>query len=139
MLAGMKILQFAFDGGADNPYLPHNHRQQSVVYTGTHDNDTVQGWWASATERERRYAGTYLACGAHDVHWAMIRALSQSVANTLVVPFQDLLGLDSQHRMNRPGQAEGCWAWRFEWAQVDGVPAERLGAITRSHGRNFSD
>ena len=139
-LPGMRILQFAFGDNHRNPYLPHNYEPATVAYTGTHDNDTAFGWWHSATVDERAAARDYLGPDVEaEPHWAMIRALSQSVANTLVVPFQDLLGLDSQHRMNRPGQAEGCWAWRFEWAQVDGVPAERLGAITRSHGRNFSD
>jgi 4-alpha-glucanotransferase len=71
-----------------------------------------------------------------EAHWALMQALSQSAANTLIVPFQDVLGLDSQHRMNVPGQATGCWAWRFDWSMVDSSPASRLGAMVRAHGRS---
>lgn len=134
---GMRVLQFAFADTPANPYLPHNYVPQTVAYTGTHDNDTTVGWWQQlhATEREavRRYLGPQADA---QIHWAMIRALSQSVANTVVYPFQDVLGLDGAHRMNVPGCSEGCWEWRFEWHQVGDAPAAQLAAITQAHGRS---
>lgn len=133
---GMRVLQFAFADTPANPYLPHNYVPPTVAYTGTHDNDTTVGWWQQlhATEREavRRYLGPQ-ADG--EIHWAMMRALSQSVARTVVHPFQDVLGLDGAHRMNVPGRSRGCWEWRFEWHQVGDAPAARLAAMTQAHGR----
>ncbi len=136
---GMKILQFAFGGDGEHEYLPHNYPRNVVVYTGTHDNDTTQGWWALAAEKERRYAGTYLACGAQDVHWAMIRAALNSVANLAVFPLQDVLGLGSEHRMNTPGTLGGTnWTWRFTWDMVGPEPGRVLGLLTAASGRgNF--
>lgn len=133
---GMRILQFAFGSGPANPYLPHNLERQCVAYTGTHDNETTVGWWASAMAGEKADARAYLGhCVDREPHWALINALSMSVANTLVIPFQDVLGLDTRHRMNTPGLATGCWEWRFEWNLVNHEPAERLAAMTRAHGR----
>ncbi len=133
---GMKIVQFAFGGDATQEFLPHNMPPASVAYTGTHDNDTVQGWWQAASAHERAYAGAYLACGANDVHWAMIRATAQSVANTVVFPMQDVLGLSSEHRMNTPGTMGGAnWAWRFEWSMVGSEPGRVLGLISAASGR----
>lgn len=135
-LPGMRILQFAFGGGSDNPYLPHNHTPDTVAYTGTHDNDTTLGWWQHARAAERTHVHAYL--GPHveaEPHWSLILATSQSVARTAIFPFQDVLGLDTRHRMNTPGVAEGCWTWRFDWQQVGHQPAERLRAMTLAHGR----
>ncbi len=133
---GMRVLQFAFGGDATNAYLPHNCVRNCVVYTGTHDNDTTLGWWHSAAPRERVFAGSYLAAGEHDIHWAMIRAASESVANLAIFPMQDVLGLDSRHRMNIPGvMGQGNWTWRFAWSQVDGEPARVLGLISAASGR----
>jgi 4-alpha-glucanotransferase len=133
---GMRILQFAFGDTPDNPYLPHNYRPHTVAYTGTHDNDTTVGWWQQLGANERAAARRYLGPEAdQQIHWAMIRALSQSVANTTVYPFQDVLGLDGQHRMNVPGCGQACWEWRFEWRQVGDAPAAELAAITQAHGR----
>ncbi len=136
---GMRILQFAFAGDAGERFLPHNHAPETVVYTGTHDNDTTRGWWHACTERERVFAGTYLACGGHDVHWAMIRAASQSVAHLAIFPLQDVLGLDGSHRMNLPGTLEGNWGWRFDWEMVGSEPARVLGRITAASGRGPFD
>ena len=132
---GMKILQFAFGGDGSHEFLPHNYGRHYVVYTGTHDNETVRGWWQNAPARERAYAGSYLAAGEHNVHWAMIRAASNSVANMAVFPMQDVLGLDGSHRMNLPGSTEGNWAWRFEWSMVGSEPGRVLGLITAGSGR----
>ncbi|MEO9101910.1 MAG: 4-alpha-glucanotransferase, partial [Burkholderiaceae bacterium] len=126
---GMKVLHFAFGGDGNNEYLPHQYPPQSVVYTGTHDNDTTLGWWAAASERERRFARAYLGDDIEpDVHWAMIRAACCSIANTALLPMQDLLGLEGETRMNLPGSAVGNWAWRFEWSQVQTFIAPRLAA-----------
>ena len=133
---GMRVMQFAFGDTAQNPYLPHNFGRCTVAYTGTHDNNTTVGWWAGASDAERQAARNYLGPMADpEIHWAMIHALSQSVANTLVIPFQDVLGLDARHRMNTPGQPDGCWTWRFVWSDVGDEPARRLAAMARAHGR----
>ena len=132
---GMRILHFAFAEGSRNPYLPHHHESDSVIYTGTHDNDTTLGWWVQASEHEREHVRAYLDTDGHEVHWTLIRAALASVADTAIVPLQDILGLGSEHRMNRPGEAQGHWAWRFEWSQVQPEHAERLAALARLYDR----
>jgi len=132
---GMKILQFGFGGDGQHEFLPQMWPRASVAYTGTHDNDTVRGWWDHAAPRERAFAGSYLACGEHDVHWAMIRACANSVANMAVYPLQDVLGLGGSHRMNIPGVLGGNWGWRFSWDMVGQEPARVLGLITAASGR----
>jgi 4-alpha-glucanotransferase len=136
---GMKILQFAFGGDADYEFLPHRYTPASVVYTGTHDNDTVCGWWDNAPEKQRRFASRYVNADRGDFHWAMIRVACNSVANTAVFPLHDVLGLDSAHRMNTPGTLGGAnWAWRFDWPVLerqDGEAARKLGVITAASGR----
>ncbi len=135
-LPGMRVLQFAFSDTAGNPYLPHNYVPQTVAYTGTHDNDTTVGWWEHLGAGEREAVLRYLGPHAgHEIHWAMMRAVSQSVANTVIHPFQDVLGLGSAHRMNVPGRAENCWEWRFDWQQVGEAPGAQLAALTQAHGR----
>ena len=133
---GMRILQFAFGDDATHDFLPHNYVRNTVVYSGTHDNDTARGWWDAAPERERIFAGSYLAAGAHDIHWAMIRAASASVANLAIFPLQDVLGLDARHRMNVPGlMGTGNWSWRFDWSMVGNEPGRVLGLISAATGR----
>ena len=132
---GMRVLQFAFDHNPDNTYLPHNYEADTVVYTGTHDNDTSQGWWASLPEHERDYVRRYLSIDGNWIHWDLIRAASASVAAFAIFPMQDVLGLDSAHRMNRPGEATGSWEWRFFWDQVAPWHAERLAELTQMYGR----
>jgi 4-alpha-glucanotransferase len=134
-LPGMRILQFAFGGDASDRFLPHNHEPDTVVYTGTHDNDTVAGWWATATDHERHFARGYLATDGHDMPWTMIRAAMASVADTAVHPMQDVLALPTECRMNFPGQESGWWRWRFEWSQVQPWHAERLAELGRLYGR----
>ena len=135
-LPGMRVLQFAFSGGSSNAYLPHNHTRDSVVYTGTHDNDTSLGWFAGAPEHERRFAQTYLKTDGAQIGWDLIHAASQSPASMAIYPMQDVLGLGSEARMNRPGEPEGNWAWRFEWPEVADWHARRLREISSAHGRN---
>ncbi len=132
---GMSILQFAFAGDASDRYLPHNHENDTVVYPGTHDNDTAVGWWANVTDHERHFARGYLATDGHDMPWTMIRAALASVADTAVLPMQDVLALPSSCRMNVPGQSEGWWVWRFRWDQVHPWHAERLAELARLYGR----
>jgi 4-alpha-glucanotransferase len=132
---GMKVLLFAFAEDGTHEYLPHNYQANCVVYTGTHDTNTVHGWWASASDHERHVAGSYLGQVGEDVHWAMIRAASTSVANTVIFPFQDVLGLGAQERMNVPGTTNGNWSWRFDWSRVGPEPARILGEITSVSGR----
>ncbi len=133
---GMKILQFGFASDAADEFLPHNWPRSCVAYTGTHDNDTVQGWWQKASPGEQRFAGTYLPANQHDIHWAMIRACYNSVANVAVCQLQDVLGLDGAHRMNVPGTlASSNWSWRFSWAMIAPEHARVLRVITAASGR----
>ncbi len=132
---GMKILQFGFGGDGQHEFLPQMWPRECVAYTGTHDNDTVRGWWLGASPRERAFAGAYLPCNEHDVHWAMIRACCNSVANMAVFPMQDVLGLGSAHRMNVPGVLGGNWGWRFTWEMVDSETTRVLGLISAASGR----
>jgi 4-alpha-glucanotransferase len=125
---GMRILQFAF-AQPESPHLPHSYAPLTVVYTGTHDNDTARGWFTAAPDAERAAAATYLgASEPRDVPWALIRAAFTSVAQTAVVPVQDVLGLGSEARMNRPGDGDGNWSWRL-------AP----GALTPRHARDLRE
>lgn len=138
-LPGMRVLQFAFDGKAENPYLPHHYEAATVVYTGTHDNDTTRGWWATASAAERVQAAAYMGQDPEQltpgIHWALMRLAWASVADTAIAPLQDVLGLGTEHRMNLPGEGEGHWAWRFGWDMVQPAHAEQLATLTRLYGR----
>ncbi len=112
-LPGMKILQFAFDGGLDNEFLPHHYPPNSIVYTGTHDNDTIVGWWDTASKEERAFATKYLAVTGDDISWDLIRAAWLSKANVAITPLQDVLSLPTGARMNFPGTLGGNWSWRM--------------------------
>ncbi len=134
-LPGMKILQFAFDGSPDNPYLPHNHRRNSVVYTGTHDNDTTLGWYNGLNQHARSIVMEYLGQPAEPMPWPLVRAAYSSVAMLAVVPLQDVLALDTEHRMNTPGTTSGNWQWRFGWDMVAPDLAERLRHMVEMYHR----
>ena len=136
-LPGMRVLQFAFspEQDAGSRYLPHQYTADSVVYTGTHDNDTSLGWWQTLPEATRQHVRDYLACDGHDIAWSLIHAACASVAGMAIYPMQDVLGLPGQHRMNRPGVGEGNWTWRFQWDQVGPEPAQRLRQLTQRYGR----
>ncbi len=134
-LPGMKILQFAFDGSADNPYLPHNHEPLSVVYTGTHDNNTTLGWYQELSDDQRYFVRDYLGIEAEPMPWPLVRAALASVARLAVLPMQDVLGLDGSHRMNVPGVTEGHWQWRFDREQLLPEHSERLKAWVQLYGR----
>ena len=112
-LPGMRILQFAFGGGPQDPFLPHNYPVNTVVYTGTHDNDTVLGWYKRINHTESDYYRRYFARDGSDVSWDMIRGVWSSVAVFALAPLQDFLSLDNTARMNYPGNPSGNWAWRM--------------------------
>jgi 4-alpha-glucanotransferase len=129
-LPGMRIFQFGF-GSPQDPFLPHNYVRNCVAYTGTHDNDTVLGWYKTAPKSERALARKYLNTTARKLPWAMIQSLWMSVANTVVAPLQDLLGLDTEARMNFPGKPAGNWTWRVLDDQLtDELQAKLLGFNT---------
>jgi 4-alpha-glucanotransferase len=139
-LPGMRIVQEAFSRDATHEFLPHHHVRDTLAYSSTHDNDTARGWWASTSEATRAFAREYLACGDDRVlHWALMRATSQSVANLALFPLQDVLGLGSEHRMNFPGTAEGNWRWRFSWPMLEQAPVQTwLRRVTEAAGRSAS-
>ncbi|HSD74706.1 MAG TPA: 4-alpha-glucanotransferase [Steroidobacteraceae bacterium] len=134
-LPGMKILQFAFDGSAANPYLPHNHQRRSVVYTGTHDNDTTLGWFRGLDATARGHVLDYFGCRAEDAGYSMLRAALASVAELAILPLQDLLGLGSEARMNTPGTTSGNWRWTFEWHELPADFTARWSHMNRLYGR----
>lgn len=134
-LAGMKILLFAFGGDAHNPYLPHNHIKNAVVYTGNHDNDTVVGWFKSANQTERKFCLKYLDSNGREIHWDFIRASFASVADTAIVPMQDILGLGNEGRMNLPSTHSGNWNWRCQQKDFSKATAEKLRALAEIYGR----
>lgn len=135
-LPGMHVLQFAFGAGADNAYLPHNHRKRAVVYTGTHDNDTTRGFWDSAPERVRDHLRRYFASDGRDPVWMLIRAAMSSVAELAVLPLQDVLDLDSGARMNTPGETHGNWGWRVRGAAFNPGTAARVRDLVSCYGRS---
>lgn len=135
---GMKVLQFAFSAGPDDPFLPHNYASPDcVVYTGTHDNDTSLGWYqASSTEEERDYARKYLGRDASDIPWDLIRLAWASVANTAITTVQDLLGLGHDSRMNTPSTVgPPNWGWRLLPGALTPEIADQLLALTAIYGR----
>src|SRR5690606_35897427 len=132
---GMAVLQFAFGSGSDNLYLPHNVARQTVIYTGTQHNDTTVGWYASAEEHVRDHLRRYLRTDASDVAWDLIVAAFASVAETAIVPVQDLLRLGTEARMNLPGTATGNWGWRMSPHALTDEIAGQLAEITELYGR----
>ncbi|HOZ72231.1 MAG TPA: 4-alpha-glucanotransferase [Spirochaetales bacterium] len=140
-LPGMRILQFGFDAresgrglDPDNPFLPHTYVPGCVAYTGTHDNDTLAGWLASASQAERAFVSGYLGYDPPDPVRALVREAMKSAAGLAVFPMQDLLGLGSEARMNRPGATGGNWAWRLESLPGPDL-ADELRAMTRLYSR----
>jgi 4-alpha-glucanotransferase len=143
---GMRILQFGFSSDAKNIDLPHNYVPNVVAYTGTHDNDTTVGWFESVAgagstrtakqiERERRFCLDYLNTDGAEIHWDFIRSVLSSVANTAIVPLQDLLGLGTEARMNLPNSTQGNWAFRFDSASLTDETGARLKHLTELYGR----
>ena len=143
---GMHVLQFGFGGDANNADLPHNYRRNLVAYTGTHDNDTTVGWFRSQAgagstreaadiDREREFCLQYLNTDGSQIHWDFIRAVLSSVADTAILPVQDLLGLGNEARMNLPNSSSGNWSWRVEAGAFTEEIAGKLLELTRLFGR----
>jgi len=132
---GMLILQFAFDGDADNPYLPHNHAADSVVYTGTHDNDTTLGWFNALPDWKRYKVMEYLGFPHDSMPWPLIESAYASVARQAIIPMQDALSMGSEQRMNVPGVPQGNWRWRFQWSDITDDVAPRLHGFSQRYSR----
>lgn len=137
-LPGMKVLQFAFDSGAENAFLPHNYVGGCVAYTGTHDNDTAMGWYATASLEERDFSRRYLAREGTDFAWDLIRAAWSSVADWAITPMQDLLSLGTEARMNYPSRPEGNWSWRLLPEQLTPSLASRMRGMNALYGRTVA-
>jgi 4-alpha-glucanotransferase len=140
-MPGMRVLQFGFGGRGAHNYLPHRYEPNTVVYTGTHDNDTTAGWWASGANPIERaavriYTGT---SGDQPVVWPLIRAAAESVADTCIFPLQDILSLGSEARMNTPAGAGDNWSWRFTRGAIRMEHAEQLAALTELADRDLSE
>ncbi len=134
-LPGMRVVQFAYGGGGgDNPHLPHNHTPAVAAYTGTHDNDTTAGWYRALKAKDRAAVRAYLPGADRDPAAELIRATWSSVAALAVAPVQDLLGLNGDARMNRPGSATGNWGWRLA-APVPRAALDRLASLTNLYSR----
>ncbi|HMQ31457.1 MAG TPA: 4-alpha-glucanotransferase [Chloroflexaceae bacterium] len=134
-LPGMAVLQFAFGGDPANIYLPHNHTPNSVVYTGTHDNNTTVGWFGGLDEAGRDHVRAYLGRDGGDIAWDLIRAAMMSVANLAIIPFQDVLRLGADARMNTPGLLGQNWGWRFRAEALNEGVAGGLRFLTDLYGR----
>ena len=129
---GMKILQFAFDGESDSDYLPHNYPKNCVAYTGTHDNDTVVGWFESLSAEVKGDVKAYVRVNdSEGINWAMIKTVWASPADTAIVPMADFLGLSSEGRINAPSTMGNNWAWRVKKECLNGWLAEIIYHFTK--------
>jgi len=135
----MRVLQFAFDGGPDNPYLPHNYVPNTVVYTGTHDNPTKRESFDELPGEQRQAVWDYLKRSpgqSGEVAWELIGLAWSSVATLAIAPLQDVLNLGGEARMNAPGRAEDNWRWRCTYEMLSTPGFERLGELPSSSGRS---
>lgn len=135
-LPGMRIIQFGYDGDPGNIHLPHNYEKNMVVYTGTHDNDTVVSWYESLDKHTRGLVDTTLGGSVEQMPWPAIRAVLGSVARLAIIPMQDIMSLGEGNRMNTPGVAEGNWCWRFEWSNLPDTSVKRLQQLNNVFSRN---
>ncbi len=133
-LPGMRVLQFAMDK-PQNQYLPHNYVPETVVYTGTHDNDTTLGWWRALNGRDQSFIGEYAGHWIHEPAWELMRLAWSSVADLAIAPLQDVLGLGGDARMNVPGKADGNWKWRMKWEYFPYGTVERIADLTERFNR----
>ena len=135
-IPGMRVLQFAFGDRGAHMYLPHRYDPNTVVYTGTHDNDTTMGWWHSAQSHEKRAASAAFGADDRNVHWAFIRAAEGSNATLCIIPLQDVFGLDSSARMNTPSLSDGNWGWRYRSGLLNKESAQLLAEIVETTDRD---
>jgi 4-alpha-glucanotransferase len=136
-LPGMRIIQFAFVGDPKDPFLPHNHEMDSVIYTGTHDNDTSKGWYERVPESEKSFYRRYLNADGHDVAWDFIRAAWGSISVFALAPMQDFLNLGNEARMNYPGNASGNWGWRMPENALTESLQERISELNFMYDRKI--
>jgi 4-alpha-glucanotransferase len=134
-LPGMRIMQFAFTADTKSAFLPHNYERHTVAYSGTHDNDTTVGWFAKLDEATRARVLRYTGTDGSEIHWDVIRLLLVSVADAVVFPLQDVLGLGDEARMNVPGSASGNWGWRTREGELSPALAERLAGMVAAYDR----
>ncbi len=133
---GMKVMQFAFDGRTENEYLPHNHVKNCVVYTGTHDNDTIMGWYDTSEEKSLKQAEKYMhACDDEGFNWTMMRTALMSVADTVILMMPDIMGLGSEARINTPSTVGGNWQWRIDGICLNDWLASVILENTATYGR----
>lgn len=132
---GMKILQFAFDGDANHPYLPHGYSENTVAYTGTHDNEPVMAWYRHTNEDNKHHARVYLRASGEHIAWDMVEALWNSPAVMVLAPMQDILELGEGARMNKPGTTDDNWAWRLLGKQVDEPLQQSLLQLNKQYNR----
>ena len=135
---GMKVLQFAFDSREESDYLPHNYDKNCVVYTGTHDNDTICGWYETLAAPDKELSIRYMNNAdtpVNEIQWDFIRLAMASVADTCIIPMQDYLGLGSEARINVPSTLGTNWKWRMKKGQIDDALAERICEMSRLYGR----
>lgn len=138
-LPGMKIFQFAFDSGPDDPFLPHKYSQNMVVYTGTHDNDTARGWYERVSEADRDFFRRYMDRDGSNAAWDMIRGAWMSVADLALAPMQDFLNLGNEARMNYPGRASGNWSWRMSEGSTSSHLADRIRNLNYLYQREITN
>lgn len=138
-IPGMAVLQFAWDGKPDNPFLPHNLQQDMVVYAGTHDNDTTLGWWFELSDHDRHQVRVYFGCDGSDIVRDFLRAALHSPPELAVIAMQDILCLPGHARMNRPGVPRGNWEWRFGWDELTEERSAFVAQETRASGRARTD
>jgi 4-alpha-glucanotransferase len=132
----MRVLQFAFDDGMTNLHTPYQYHRNCVVYTGTHDNDTSLGWFRNSGKPEEiELALKYLGTEGREFNWDFVRLALSSVADTAIIPLQDVLGLGSEARMNYPSKASGNWSWRYLPGALTVEIKERLAEMTEIYGR----
>ena len=134
-IPGMRVLQFGFGNPGAHIYLPHRYEANTVVYTGTRDNDTTVGWWQSLAGQERRDALAYLGDAGDGIQWAMARTAQNSIADLCVIPLQDVLGLGSEARMNTPSLSQGSWNWRYLKSALTPHLAEKLAVMAEVSDR----
>lgn len=132
---GMKILQFAFDSGPDNPYLPGNFPRESVIYTGTHDNNTTLGWWQAASADQRQAVAKVIGKANMDMPWDLITLAEESISQLCILPCQDILSLGKEARFNTPGTVGGNWCWRMIPGELTAELAARLRHLCHQAGR----
>ena len=132
---GMKVLQFAFGGGADNEYLPHNYDKNCVVYLGTHDNDTTIGWLSTASGEVLEHINKYLPTKDDSVAWSLIRLAMSSSADTVILTIQDILSIGGEGRMNAPSTDRGNWSFRVHEGYINDIPIEKIKNMVEIYGR----